>query len=84
MFGNRTHANKISVFLKLRAKATATKMADVATSAKTSHKITKIGAYHIGKTIGKGNFAVVKLAEHSTANEKVRMSLLNSKNSRLK
>ena len=33
--------------------------------------ITKIGSYHVGKTIGKGNFAVVKLAEHCTAKYKV-------------
>lgn len=59
-------------------------MADVVSSTKAPHKITKIGAYHVGKTIGKGNFAVVKLAEHSSANEKVRLSLVNSKNSRLK
>ena len=32
---------------------------------------TKIGPYQILKTIGKGNFAVVKLAEHTTAKMKV-------------
>ena len=84
-FSESEHTRKISVvFLNLHVKAKATKMADVVSSTKAPHKITKIGAYHVGKTIGKGNFAVVKLAEHSSANEKVRLSLVNSKNSRLK
>ena len=35
------------------------------------NKNTKIGPYNVGKSIGKGNFAVVKLAEHTFAKEKV-------------
>ena len=41
---------------------------------KNSHKnkIIKIGSYNVGKTIGKGMFAVVKMAEHHQAKVKVR------------
>lgn len=37
------------------------------------NKIIKIGSYNVGKTIGKGMFAVVKLAEHHQAKVKVRI-----------
>jgi len=42
-------------------------------SGKVPHKtkIIKIGSYHVGKTIGKGMFAVVKMAEHHQAKVKV-------------
>lgn len=35
------------------------------------NKVIKIGSYHVGKTVGKGVFAVVKMAEHHLAKVKV-------------
>ncbi len=39
-----------------------------------SLRITQIGSYEIGKTLGSGSFAVVKAARHITSGEKVRSS----------
>jgi hypothetical protein len=37
----------------------------------SQHRQMKIGKYFLDKTIGKGNFAVVKLATHCDTNQKV-------------
>lgn len=39
--------------------------------------VIKVGSYHVGRTIGKGNFAVVKLAEHVTAKYKVAIKMID-------
>uniref|UniRef100_F1KTV3 Serine/threonine-protein kinase kin-29 n=1 Tax=Ascaris suum TaxID=6253 RepID=F1KTV3_ASCSU len=39
--------------------------------------VERIGEYKIGKTIGKGNFAVVRLAKHSISNTKVAVKIVN-------
>ncbi|XP_002157840.2 serine/threonine-protein kinase SIK3 isoform X1 [Hydra vulgaris] len=41
------------------------------------NKNTKIGPYNVGKSIGKGNFAVVKLAEHTSAKVKVAIKMID-------
>ncbi len=38
-------------------------------------KLVRVGPYELRKTIGKGNFAVVKLAVHSVTRSKVSISL---------
>ena len=43
---------------------------------KPKKKLQRIGQYDIEKTIGKGNFAVVKLASHVITNTKVVIYLL--------
>ena len=40
-------------------------------------KAVKVGFYDIEKTIGKGNFAVVKLARHRITKSQVKIGLLN-------
>eukprot|EP00111_Clytia_hemisphaerica_P001839 TCONS_00005156-protein len=40
-------------------------------------KVIKIGSYHVGKTIGKGMFAVVKMAEHHQAKAKVAIKMID-------
>ena len=46
------------------------KMADDC-SKNSMKNVTKIGSYKVGKTVGKGNFAVVKSAEHESCNATV-------------
>uniref|UniRef100_A0A914ZFL7 Serine/threonine-protein kinase kin-29 n=1 Tax=Parascaris univalens TaxID=6257 RepID=A0A914ZFL7_PARUN len=41
------------------------------------NKLERVGEYKIGKTIGKGNFAVVRLAKHSISNTKVAVKIVN-------
>lgn len=38
-------------------------------------RLVRVGYYELEKTIGKGNFAVVKLATHVVTNTKVRVML---------
>lgn len=37
----------------------------------------RVGMYDIEKTIGKGNFAVVKLAQHRTTKSQVRIAIVS-------
>lgn len=39
-------------------------------------KLVRVGYYELEKTIGKGNFAVVKLATHVVTRTKVKISLV--------
>ena len=48
------------------------KMADKSRGHNRHGSVVRIGYYNIEKTIGKGNFAVVKLATHCITKEKVR------------
>ncbi len=52
------------------------------TNSSTKHnlidKLIRVGYYEFEKTIGRGNFAVVKLAKHVVTNTKVRMPLHSS------
>lgn len=43
-------------------------------SSQSQHRQMKIGKYFLERTIGKGNFAVVKLATHCDTHQKVRQS----------
>lgn len=40
------------------------------------NRLVRVGYYELEKTIGKGNFAVVKLAKHIVTNSKVTLCLL--------
>ena len=44
----------------------------------TQSIVAKMGNYRLGHTIGKGNFAIVKLAQHDVANVEVGCRLLHS------
>lgn len=43
-------------------------------------RLEKVGSYRIGRTLGRGNFAVVKLAYHELANSKVAMKVVDKQN----
>lgn len=43
------------------------------------NRLVRVGYYELEKTIGKGNFAVVKLAKHVVTNSKVSAYLLENK-----
>uniref|UniRef100_A0A914D6B2 non-specific serine/threonine protein kinase n=1 Tax=Acrobeloides nanus TaxID=290746 RepID=A0A914D6B2_9BILA len=43
-------------------------------------RLEKVGTYRIGRTLGRGNFAVVKLAYHELANSKVAMKIVDKQN----
>lgn len=43
-----------------------------ASSGPLVNRLVRVGYYELEKTIGKGNFAVVKLAKHVVTNSKVR------------
>lgn len=48
---------------------------DLIPASQNQHRQMKIGKYFLERTIGKGNFAVVKLATHCDTHQKVRESL---------
>ena len=54
------------------------KMAEQMERTVSTRAPTRIGCYVIGKTIGKGNFAVVKCAIHTSANVKVSFVILQT------
>lgn len=41
------------------------------------NRLVRVGYYELEKTIGKGNFAVVKLAKHVVTNSKVSISTIS-------
>lgn len=47
------------------------------TSPTTSHQPLRVGFYEVGRTIGKGNFAVVKMATHRITKTEVSFSHIN-------
>ena len=54
------------------------KMADKSRGHNRHGSVVRIGYYNIEKTIGKGNFAVVKLATHCVTKTKVNLSARTS------
>lgn len=51
--------------------------ADKSSASATSGGLVRVGLYHLGKTIGKGNFAVVKLATHIITKTKVAIKIID-------
>lgn len=43
-------------------------------------RLEKIGSYRVGRTLGRGNFAVVRIAYHEIANSKVAMKIVDRRN----
>lgn len=43
-------------------------------------RLEKIGTYRVGRILGRGNFAVVRIAYHEIANSKVAMKIVDRRN----
>ncbi|KAM4045663.1 serine/threonine-protein kinase SIK1 isoform 2-T2 [Anomaloglossus baeobatrachus] len=50
---------------------------DVCASGSTTRRPLRVGFYDIGRTLGKGNFAVVKLARHRVTNTQVAIKIID-------